>query len=79
MPEGEHRDALLRDLGEMRDLITDLLESERLAAGHAALQTETVDLAATQPDILARLPQCQPQVDVAQEGVAQEPDIAGVS
>ena len=38
--EGEHRDALLRDLGEMRDLITDLLESERLAAGHAALQTE---------------------------------------
>lgn len=43
--EGEHRDALLRDLGEMRDLITDLLESERLAAGHAALQTESVDLA----------------------------------
>ncbi len=46
VPEGEHRDALLRDLGEMRDLITDLLESERLAAGHAALQTEAVDLAA---------------------------------
>ena len=46
VPEGEHRDALLRDLGEMRDLITDLLESERLVAGHAALQTETVELAA---------------------------------
>lgn len=46
VPEGEHRDALLRDLGEMRDLITDLLESERLASGHAALQTEPVDLAA---------------------------------
>lgn len=46
VPEGEPRDALLRDLGEMRDLINDLLESERLAAGHAALQTETVDLAA---------------------------------
>ncbi len=46
VPEGEHRDALLHDLGEMRDLITDLLESERLAAGHAALQTERVDLAA---------------------------------
>ena len=44
--EGEHRDALLRDLGEMRDLITDLLESERLVAGHTALQTERVDLAA---------------------------------
>jgi signal transduction histidine kinase len=44
--EGEHRSALLRDLGEMRDLITELLESERLAGGHAALHTEPVDLAA---------------------------------
>ncbi|MFO1217804.1 MAG: ATP-binding protein [Burkholderiaceae bacterium] len=44
--EGEHRDALLRDLGAMRDLIADLLESERLATGHAALQTEPVQLAA---------------------------------
>lgn len=51
--EGEHRDALLRDLGEMRDLITDLLESERLATGHAALQTERVDLAALVRDLLA--------------------------
>jgi signal transduction histidine kinase len=41
---GESRDALLRDLGTMRDLITDLLESERLAAGHAALQRERCDL-----------------------------------
>ena len=39
------RSALLRDLGEMRDLITSLLESERLAQGHAALQAETTDLA----------------------------------
>ena len=42
--ESIERSALLRDLGEMRDLITDLLESERLAdvqaGGHAALQTE---------------------------------------
>jgi signal transduction histidine kinase len=52
VPEGEHRDALLRDLGEMRDLITDLLESERLAAGHAALQTETVDLAALAREVV---------------------------
>lgn len=44
--EGEHKEALLRDLSEMRDLISDLLESERLATGHAALQTERVDLAA---------------------------------
>jgi signal transduction histidine kinase len=44
------RSALLRDLGEMRDLITDLLESERLAdvqaGGHAALQTEASSLTA---------------------------------
>lgn len=40
------REALLRDLGEMRDLVTDLLESERLGQGHAALQLEPVDLAA---------------------------------
>ena len=40
----DERDALLRDLGTMRDLITDLLESERLAAGHAALQRERCDL-----------------------------------
>ena len=34
------RDALLRDLQEMASLITDLLESERLSAKHAALQRE---------------------------------------
>ena len=43
-PEGPERDALLRDLGAMRDLITDLLESERLAAGSGALQREPTDL-----------------------------------
>jgi signal transduction histidine kinase len=41
---GMERDALLRDLGTMRDLITDLLEGERLAGGHAALQRERSDL-----------------------------------
>jgi signal transduction histidine kinase len=40
------REALLRDLGEMRDLVADLLESERLGQGHAALQLEAVNLAA---------------------------------
>jgi signal transduction histidine kinase len=39
------RDALLRDLGLMRDLITDLLESERLANPHVALQRELTDMA----------------------------------
>lgn len=41
--EGPSRDALLRDLGEMRDLISDLLESERLAQRHQALSLEPVD------------------------------------
>ena len=42
--ESDARSALLHDLSEMRDLIIDLLESERLAGGHAALQTEPTDL-----------------------------------
>jgi len=46
VPEGRERDALLRDLAEMRDLVTSLLESERLAQPHAALQREPTDLAA---------------------------------
>jgi signal transduction histidine kinase len=45
------REALLRDLGEMRDLITTLLESERLAQGHAALQPEPTDLAALAAEV----------------------------
>ncbi len=51
--EGEHRNALLRDLGEMRDLITELLESERLASGHVALHTEAVDLPALVRELVA--------------------------
>jgi signal transduction histidine kinase len=42
--EGDSRDALLRDLALMRDLIADLLEGERLAGGAGALQTEASDL-----------------------------------
>jgi signal transduction histidine kinase len=52
--EGAARDALLRDLGEMRDLITDLLESERLTAGHAALHTEPADLNALVREVVAQ-------------------------
>jgi signal transduction histidine kinase len=51
--EGEHRNALLRDLGEMRDLITELLESERLASGHVALHTEAVNLPALVRELVA--------------------------
>jgi signal transduction histidine kinase len=46
------RDALLRDLAAMRDLITDLLESERLAGGHAALHAEPCDLNALVREVL---------------------------
>jgi signal transduction histidine kinase len=45
------RQALLRDLGEMRDLVTDLLESERLGRGHAALQLEPTDLGALAQEV----------------------------
>lgn len=44
--EGASRDALLHELGQMRDLISALLESERLGDGHRALQREDCDLAA---------------------------------
>lgn len=46
LPDGPERDAVVRDLAVMRDLVGDLLEGERLASGHAALLAETVDLAA---------------------------------
>jgi signal transduction histidine kinase len=39
------RAALLRDLQAMADLVTELLESERLGQGHAALHRESTDLA----------------------------------
>jgi signal transduction histidine kinase len=47
------RSALLRDLNEMRDLISDLLESERLASAHASLQREPVDLAALVREVVS--------------------------
>jgi signal transduction histidine kinase len=50
------RDALLRDLGLMRDLVTDLLESERLANRHAPLYREPTDLAALAHEVVASLP-----------------------
>ncbi|MFO1272239.1 MAG: HAMP domain-containing sensor histidine kinase [Rubrivivax sp.] len=57
VPESEARTALLRDLGEMRDLIADLLESERIAAGHAALHLEDCDVAALVREAAAAHPQ----------------------
>jgi signal transduction histidine kinase len=51
-----NREALLRDLALMRDLVTDLLESERLASPHAALQREPTDLADLVQDVVNNLP-----------------------
>jgi signal transduction histidine kinase len=53
------REALLRDLNEMRDLISDLLESERLASPHVALLREPVDLAGLVRDTVAEMPGAQ--------------------
>jgi signal transduction histidine kinase len=49
---GEAREALLHDLEDMGDLITDLLESERLAQGHRALQRESCSLNALVRDVV---------------------------
>jgi signal transduction histidine kinase len=49
------RQALLRDLAAMRDLVTDLLESERLGRGHAALQREATDLGALARELVAQM------------------------
>jgi signal transduction histidine kinase len=65
-PGDAERAALLRDLGEMRDLISDLLESERLASPHAALHREPTDLAGLVREVVADLPQAPViQLDLA--------------
>jgi signal transduction histidine kinase len=68
LPETEElhasRDALLRDLALMRDLVTDLLESERLSARHAALHCEAVDLRALAQEVMGSLDQAVEQ-DIA--------------
>jgi signal transduction histidine kinase len=45
LDDAPERDALLRDLAEMRDLVATLLESERLQQGHTALQAAPLDMA----------------------------------
>ena len=60
LPEGPAtqaaRDALLRDLAEMRELITDLLESERLSGARVALQLEPTDLEALLAEVIGARP-----------------------
>jgi signal transduction histidine kinase len=58
---GPQRAALLRDLQEMGSLISDLLESERLAGQHVALQREPTDLVALAGSVLVELQARHPQ------------------
>ncbi len=55
LDDSPERQALLRDLAEMGDLISSLLESERLAAGHRALHAELTDLPALARDTVDAL------------------------
>ena len=55
LDDSPERSALLRDLAEMRDLISTLLESERLAQGHAALQAEPTNLASLAREVAAEV------------------------
>ncbi|MGE0331041.1 MAG: ATP-binding protein [Ramlibacter sp.] len=66
---GARRSALLRDLQEMADLVTDLLESERLGAGHSALHREPTDPAALAREVVDALAPTHP-------GAAIELDLA---
>jgi signal transduction histidine kinase len=52
LAEAPERTALLRDVALMGQLITDLLEGERLAAGSAALEREPTDLNQLVRDII---------------------------
>lgn len=55
------REALLSDLALMRDLVTDLLESERLATPHARLHRENTDLAALAREVCESVSLNHPQ------------------
>ncbi len=56
------RDALLQDLALMRDLVTDLLESERLANGHAALSREPTNLRELVAEVVKSLSTSMPPI-----------------
>jgi len=64
------RQAMLRDLQEMAGMISDLLESERLAGGHATLLREPVSLAALAAEVIEELKGRHPR---AAEVVIQAP------
>lgn len=54
MDEGPSQQAVVKELGQMRDLIEDLLERERLDAGHTALRLAEADWPALVDELLQR-------------------------
>ena len=70
LDEGAERHALLRDLGQMRDLIANLLESERLAGGPATLQRQPTDLAALVRAVVAEQFADQPIALALEQGLS---------
>jgi signal transduction histidine kinase len=61
LSDGTERSALLRDLGLMRDLISNLLESERLAAGRATLHLQLTDLGSLVREVVRDVEAARPQ------------------
>ena len=68
--------ALMRDLGEMAGLITDLLESERLAGRHAALHREPTHVAELAREVVADL--CSRHAGAADIALHTAPDLPAV-
>ena len=68
--------ALMRDLGEMAGLITDLLESERLAGRHAALHREPTDVAELAREVVADL--CSRHAGASDIALHAAPDLPAV-
>ncbi|QHE85614.1 sensor histidine kinase [Hydrogenophaga sp. BPS33] len=81
LPESDEvapqRQALLRDLSEMARLISDLLESERLAGRHKALRREPTDPASLVREVIDELAATQPAArDIAVHLAPDLPSLA---
>ena len=71
------RQALLRDLQEMANLVSDLLESERLSNGHAALQREATCLVGLTGEVLHELQARHPAANAVT--ILASPDLPKLS
>jgi signal transduction histidine kinase len=68
MPEGDKRESLDRDLREMEELISALLDREALAARTGRLAVEPVDLAKLSADVATALGSRPPGVEAISDG-----------